>query len=176
MASPLHFTLSPQPPTLDITHSTVIITIADSPQRPRKSPASDRSWTSAPATSSADAGWPGGTASRGHGLRRRDPGSGRHEVSGGWLPQHSTRLEATRGPVLRAVGTGEDDVRMLTVCCGWCGRDWPQEVGWSEYYAREAIETKPCPCCGAYTLACPEPPSSASHSRRLRRLNDPSRL
>lgn len=59
------------------------------------------------------------------------------------------------GPGNRAVGLGEDAVT-TSVTCGVCGRGWPLAGGWS-VYAREAIESRPCPSCGAYTLKSPEP-------------------
>jgi len=35
-------------------------------------------------------------------------------------------------------------------------------------YERAAIESRPCPCCGAYTLTCPEPKATP----RVRRAAD----
>ncbi len=37
-----------------------------------------------------------------------------------------------------------------------CGDAWQLAGNWSDY-ERQAVESRPCPCCGAYTLASPEP-------------------
>ncbi len=43
-----------------------------------------------------------------------------------------------------------------TVSCESCDLSWGRAAGVSDY-EREAIESRPCPSCGAYTLSCPEP-------------------
>ena len=43
-----------------------------------------------------------------------------------------------------------------SVSCGSCGHCWMLAGNWSAY-EREAVESRPCPACGAYTLKCPEP-------------------
>lgn len=43
-----------------------------------------------------------------------------------------------------------------TVCCGSCKHRWNLVGSFSEY-ERQAIESRPCPKCGAYTLNSPEP-------------------
>ena len=43
-----------------------------------------------------------------------------------------------------------------TVCCESCEHRWNLVGHWSEY-ERQAIESRPCPECGAYTLSSPEP-------------------
>lgn len=43
-----------------------------------------------------------------------------------------------------------------TIRCNDCHRAWKLAGHWS-HYEREAIESRPCPCCGAYTLVSLEP-------------------
>ena len=43
-----------------------------------------------------------------------------------------------------------------TVTCGSCDRSWQRAGNWSAF-EQEAIESRPCPHCGAYTLRSPEP-------------------
>ncbi|MGL6095790.1 MAG: hypothetical protein ACRC7O_08360 [Fimbriiglobus sp.] len=38
-----------------------------------------------------------------------------------------------------------------SVSCGSCGHSWTLAGNWS-VYEREAVESRPCPCCSAYTL------------------------
>ena len=42
------------------------------------------------------------------------------------------------------------------VCCESCKHRWNLVGNFSEY-ERQAIESRPCPKCGAYTLSSPEP-------------------
>lgn len=42
------------------------------------------------------------------------------------------------------------------VTCGACNHTWTLAGNWSDY-EREQIESRPCPCCSAYTLMSPEP-------------------
>jgi hypothetical protein len=39
------------------------------------------------------------------------------------------------------------------VVCRSCLRNWTMPVA-SSVYAQQALESCPCPCCGAYTLSC----------------------
>lgn len=43
-----------------------------------------------------------------------------------------------------------------TVTCATCRHTWPLIGNWSEY-ERQALESRPCPKCQAYTLSSPEP-------------------
>lgn len=43
-----------------------------------------------------------------------------------------------------------------SVSCGSCEHTWKLTGNWS-VYEREAVESRPCPCCGSYTLQSPEP-------------------
>jgi hypothetical protein len=47
-------------------------------------------------------------------------------------------------------------VNAWTVRCATCQHRWNLVGNWSEY-ERQAIESRPCPKCGAYALCCPEP-------------------
>lgn len=51
-----------------------------------------------------------------------------------------------------------------TVRCQECGHSWKLVGHWS-HYEREAIESRPCPSCGAYALASPEPRASVKPRR-----------
>jgi rRNA maturation endonuclease Nob1 len=51
-----------------------------------------------------------------------------------------------------------------TVRCQDCGHAWKLVGHWS-HYEREAIESRPCPSCGAYALASPEPRPNAQPRR-----------
>lgn len=57
-----------------------------------------------------------------------------------------------------------------SVSCGSCGHAWMQAGNWSAF-EREAVESRPCPVCGAYTLRSPEPeakkPTRFGPRRRL---------
>jgi len=46
----------------------------------------------------------------------------------------------------------------LSITCAACGRAWPAARR-DCVYERLAIESCPCPCCGAYTLGLCEPPA-----------------
>lgn len=61
---------------------------------------------------------------------------------------------------------------MWTVKCETCDHGWTRDGAWSEY-ERQAIESRPCPRCGAYTLASPEP---APGGKRRRAFHAPVRL
>ncbi len=47
-------------------------------------------------------------------------------------------------------------VETWKVTCGSCNHAWKLNGNWSEY-ERQAIESRPCPNCSAYTLSSPEP-------------------
>ena len=55
-----------------------------------------------------------------------------------------------------------------TVSCESCDLSWVRAGGGVSDYERQAIESRPCPCCGAYTLACPEPGPAAPARRKNR--------
>jgi hypothetical protein len=42
------------------------------------------------------------------------------------------------------------------ISCDSCDLRW-MRPGVVSDYERQAIESRPCPCCGAYTLTCPTP-------------------
>jgi hypothetical protein len=56
-------------------------------------------------------------------------------------------------------------VAKWTVACGACGFGW-HRAGVVAEYERQAIESRPCPGCGLYTLACREPKPAARKGRR----------
>jgi hypothetical protein len=51
-----------------------------------------------------------------------------------------------------------------TIRCMDCGHGWKLVGHWS-HYEREAIESRPCPACGAYALASPEPKQPVRNPR-----------
>ena len=55
-----------------------------------------------------------------------------------------------------------------TVCCESCEYRWNLVGNWSEY-ERQAIESRPCPKCGAYTLSSPEPTKQTSKKAMFNR-------
>jgi len=59
-------------------------------------------------------------------------------------------------------------VNAWTVCCVSCGHRWNLVGSWSEY-ERQAIESRPCPKCGAYTLNSPEPARPTGKKAMLNR-------
>lgn len=56
-------------------------------------------------------------------------------------------------------------VNAWTVTCDNCRHGWTLAGTWSEY-ERQAIESRPCPRCGAYTLSSPEPKPVRGKGRR----------
>lgn len=42
------------------------------------------------------------------------------------------------------------------ILCKACGYNWKLAGNWSDF-ERQAAESRPCPCCGSYTLTSPEP-------------------
>ena len=55
------------------------------------------------------------------------------------------------------------------VKCRSCHDEWTIFGCWSDY-ERQAVESRPCPECGAYTLASPEPkplPARRGDGRRV---------
>src|SRR5205807_2317799 len=61
-------------------------------------------------------------------------------------------------------------VTRLTISCDSCGRVWAVASAYS-LYEQLAVESCPCPQCGAYTLCLPEPAAkpAAGQVRRLGR-------
>jgi hypothetical protein len=51
-------------------------------------------------------------------------------------------------------------VERLTIKCASCGREWLAAAPFS-VYEQQAVESCPCPHCGAYTLCCHE--TAVSH-------------
>ena len=56
-------------------------------------------------------------------------------------------------------------VDRLTIKCASCGQAWLTAVPFS-VYEQQAVESCPCPHCGAYTLCCREPDELAHVSHR----------
>ena len=56
---------------------------------------------------------------------------------------------------------------VLVVSCGSCGYVCRRVGAWSAY-EQQAIESRPCPGCGAYTLRSPEPTPPGRPSRKFR--------
>ena len=56
-------------------------------------------------------------------------------------------------------------MRSWTVTCGSCAHGWTLAGNWSEY-ERQAIESRPCPRCGAYTLNSPAPTPPPARGRK----------
>ncbi|HEY7156030.1 MAG TPA: hypothetical protein VH575_18850 [Gemmataceae bacterium] len=59
----------------------------------------------------------------------------------------------------------------LTIKCASCGREWLAAAPFS-LYEQQAVESCPCPHCGAYTLCCREPsePALAPHWQALAKV------
>jgi hypothetical protein len=47
-------------------------------------------------------------------------------------------------------------MKTWTITCRSCNHQWKVVGNWSDY-EREAMESRPCPHCAAYTLSSPEP-------------------
>lgn len=63
-----------------------------------------------------------------------------------------------------------------TVRCESCTHRWNLVGNFSEY-ERQAIESRPCPKCGAYTLSSPEPTRPPGrNSTRPRFTNSKARV
>jgi hypothetical protein len=64
-------------------------------------------------------------------------------------------------------------VNLLTISCDSCDHLWMVASPYS-VYEQQAVESCPCPACGAYTLCCPDPDEAvaeaAPRSRRLTSL------
>jgi hypothetical protein len=60
-------------------------------------------------------------------------------------------------------------VSPLIISCETCGRAWAVASPYS-VYEQQAVESCPCPHCGAYTLCCPdqEGPGPGKGARRGR--------
>lgn len=50
------------------------------------------------------------------------------------------------------------------VACHSCGYSWLLAGNWSAY-ERDAVESRPCPHCDAYTLSSPEPTAAPARRR-----------
>lgn len=50
------------------------------------------------------------------------------------------------------------------VWCGSCELRWPRVENVTDY-EQQAIESRPCPYCGAYTLSCTAPTPAARRRR-----------
>jgi hypothetical protein len=50
------------------------------------------------------------------------------------------------------------------VACHSCGDSWQLAGTWSAY-ERDAMESRPCPHCDAYTLSSPEPTTAPARRR-----------
>ena len=79
-------------------------------------------------------------------------------VSGTGVPPviYSDRRTKTGGtpvPLNESQSQGRCVVDSWVVSCESCEVNWPRLGEFSEY-EREAIESRPCPRCGAYTLSC----------------------
>jgi hypothetical protein len=62
-------------------------------------------------------------------------------------------------------------VASRTVACGSCELNWTRPAGVGDF-ERQAIESRPCPRCGAYTLTCPEPKPVIGRKRFARPADD----
>jgi len=60
-------------------------------------------------------------------------------------------------------------VASMTVKCESCANEWKMTGNWSPL-VQEAIESRPCPKCGAATLCCSE--SVAEKRKKGRRTAD----
>jgi rRNA maturation endonuclease Nob1 len=47
-------------------------------------------------------------------------------------------------------------VQRLSIVCEGCERIWPLNCALT-VYERQALESRPCPHCGSYTLSCNDP-------------------
>ena len=59
------------------------------------------------------------------------------------------------------------------VTCESCALTWKRTGGLSDY-ERQAIESRPCPGCGAYTLSCSDPRTTPAR-RKTREVARPRR-
>jgi hypothetical protein len=62
----------------------------------------------------------------------------------------------------------EECVDRTEIVCETCQRLWAV-VGTLSFYERQAMEGRPCPQCGAYTLTCEDPPPRDRSGQRPRR-------
>src|SRR5207244_2439199 len=63
-------------------------------------------------------------------------------------------------------------VPRLKIHCASCGQTWSLKIAFT-VYEQQAVESSPCPRCGASTLCCPDPKDRqplelAAHARRRR--------
>jgi hypothetical protein len=61
-----------------------------------------------------------------------------------------------------------------TIACDNCNRSW-KTAGHYSIYARQAVESYPCPQCGAYTLCCKDPANAAGSAKAASMLLAKSR-
>lgn len=54
----------------------------------------------------------------------------------------------------------------IKIHCEVCERTW-SVVGQLSFYERQALESQPCPQCGAYTLFCEDVQPETGRRRRL---------
>ena len=59
-------------------------------------------------------------------------------------------------------------VNVLTIACESCDHSWTVASGLS-VFQRQAVESCPCPRCGAYTLCCQGSSEGSAVRRRARR-------
>jgi hypothetical protein len=55
------------------------------------------------------------------------------------------------------------------ISCDSCERIWSMSTSFT-LYAQQALESCPCPHCGAYTLACHDPAWRTAQNQEIRRL------
>src|ERR1700730_14448969 len=60
-----------------------------------------------------------------------------------------------------------------TIACGSCQRSWKAAATYS-IYERQAVESRPCPACAAYTLCC-RGPAEEPVLLKVRRRQKPRR-
>jgi hypothetical protein len=60
-------------------------------------------------------------------------------------------------------------MKPIRITCQSCGRGWSSALAFS-LYAQQAIESCPCPGCGAYTLNCTDTNAVAVTRKHLCRL------
>jgi hypothetical protein len=97
--------------------------------------------------------------------RGRRPGGGVVGVGGARVPRlpEGRAAPTTRAtkPAERVQHTDGDAVGAATtaggwvVACGSCDLNWVRAGGLTDY-EQQALESRPCPACGAYTLTCTE--------------------
>jgi len=64
-------------------------------------------------------------------------------------------------------------VSRLTISCVSCGQSWAVVTTFS-LYEQQAVESCPCPACGAYTLCCHDPAEADAEHEAVRPLLGPA--